>query len=147
MNTKLVIAAVICLTGVFTYFTVLKINSSAQVAYKVITWEKYNLCFLVKPDDVIEKTQGGFKYTTGKNMGEFTIHNREITKSMKKTQFGALKGGYEKKVDFRNFEYEIADGVILRDNFDFVKKKPANILPVRDNCKHYLKRFQVLFRL
>lgn len=118
-----------------------------QIDYKVITWNKYNLCFLVKPDDKIEKTQDAFKYITGKNNGEFTIHNREISSHMKQTQFGTLKGAYEKKVDFRIFEYEIADGVILRDNFDFVKKKPANYLPVRENCKHYLKRYEVLFEL
>ena len=100
-----------------------------------------------KPTDIIEKTQDAFKYKTGRNSGEFTLHKREINKQMKQTQFGTLKGAYEKKVDFRNFEYEIADGVILRDNFDFVKKKPANILPVRDNCKLYLKRFKLLFNL
>lgn len=147
MNAKVIIFFMVLLTGIFTYFTIEKIKYSATIPYKVITWDKYNLCFLVKPDDIIEKTKDGFKYQTGKNSGEFSIHLREISPGMKMTQFGTLKGAYEKKVDFRVFEYEIAEGVTLRDNFDFVKKKPANILPVRENCKHYLKRFEVLFSL
>jgi len=147
MNIKVIVFIMFILTAGFTYFTVQKIKSTAKIAYEVIVWEKYDLCFLVKPTDIIEKTQDAFKYKTGRNSGEFTLHHREINKQMKQTQFGTLKGAYEKKVDFRNFEYEIADGVILRDNFDFVKKKPANILPVRDNCKLYLKRFKLLFNL
>ena len=147
MNTKMIILIIFITTGVFTFFTVKKMKSTVAIPYKVITWDKYNLCFLVKPTDVIEKTQDVFKYKTGKNSGEFTLHLRKINPKMKQTQFGSLKGAYEKKIDFRNFEYEIAEGVVLRDDFDFIKKKPANILPVRDNCELYLERFEVLFNL
>jgi len=134
MSTKLTVSIIAVLTIIFSYFTIQKMRAKAQIDYQVITFDKYNICFLIDPSYIIEKNQELFKYQAGKNLGNFTIEHREISKDMKQTFLGDFKGAYKKEVDLRIFEYEIAPGVVLKDVFDFVKKTPPNILPVRSNC-------------
>lgn len=147
MSTKLTISILALLTIIFSYFTIQKMKAKAQIEYQVITFEKYNLCFLIDPSYKIEKNNDVFKYQAGKNLGSFSIEKRDLSSDMKHSFLGDFKGAYKKEIDLRIFEYEIAKGVILKDVFDFVKKTPPNILPVRSNCSEYLKRFKVLFRL
>jgi len=147
MKTRYLVIILILCTTVFTYFTVQKMKANAKRDYKVLLWDKYEICFLVGPEYTITKTENSFKYTAGKNTGEFTIHSREIDETKKKTSFGDFEGAYSKEVDFRNFEYKIVPGIILLDKFDFAEKKYANLLPVRANCSKYLDRFPVLDNL
>jgi hypothetical protein len=123
----------------------MKANASRD--FKVLIWKKYNICFLVAPDYTITPTKTGFKYVAGRNTGEFTVHNRKVDPTMKQSQLGDFAGGYSKEIDFRTFEYEVADNTVIQDRFDFVKKKFANLLPVRSNCSKYLERFPILSNL
>lgn len=147
LKTKSLILGLVIITAIFSYLTVQKMKSNAARAYKVLKWQKYDICFLVAPNYEVTVTKDGFSYTAGKNSGEFTTHYRGVDPGIKQSQFGELKGGYSKEVDFRTFEYEVQDGVIIRDRFDFVKKNFANLLPVRANCSKYLKRFPVLMEI
>lgn len=147
MNTKITLFILVAISIVFSYFTLEKMKAKTHIPYKVIVFDKYDLCFLIDPTYKIEKNKDVFKYQAGQNLGEFTLQFRAIDSKMKQSYLGDFKGAYKKKVDFRIFEYEIAEGVVLRDDFDFVKKLPPNILPVRKNCSKYLERFEVLFHL
>lgn len=147
MNTKLLIAGFILIVGFLTYSTVLKIKENSQQTFKVITWDTYNICFLIPDSFKIEKQSNGFKYQGGKNSGHLKLSEGTVSPDYKQTYIGDFKAGYKKTVDLRFFQYEISPGVILSDTFDFAYKKPANIIPVRKNCPEYLKRFKVLFEL
>lgn len=145
MKTKFLIAAFIILVGLLTYSTVLKIKENSEQPFSVITWKEYNICFLVPDSFQVTQMSDGFKYVGGENSGYLKLATGEIDKDYKESMIGDFKAGYKKTVNLRFFEYEIKPGVILKDTFDFAKKKPANIIPVRKNCSEYLKRFKVLF--
>jgi hypothetical protein len=147
MKTKTLILCLTVVTVLFTYLTVRKMKANASRDYRVLIWEKLDICFLVAPDYLVTPKSNGFKYIAGKNRGEFTILQRGVDPKIKQGQLGEFKGGYSKEVDFRTFEYEVASGVVISDRFDFAKKKFANLLPVRSNCSKYLERFPILLKL
>ena len=147
MKTKTLILILTLITIIFSYFTIRKMKANASRDFKVLLWNKYNICFLVAPNYLVSKTKEGFKYTAGKNSGEFIVLSRAVDPTMKQSYLGEFKGGYSKEVDFRTFEYEVEPGVVIRDHFDFAKKNFANLLPVRSNCSKYLERFPVLMKM
>jgi hypothetical protein len=147
MKTKTLIICLVALSIAFSYLTVRKMKANASRDYKVLLWKKFDVCFLIAPDYTVATTPNGFKYTAGKNSGEFISYQRGVDSKMKQSELGEFSGGYSKEVDFRTFEYEVAPGVIIQDRFDFAKKKFANLLPVRSNCSKYLERFPVLQNL
>lgn len=147
MKTKALIALFILIIGVLTYSTVLKIRENSQQKFNVITWNQYDICFLIPEKFKIERDATGFKYFGGKNSGHLAISSGPIARDYKETMIGDFKAGYKKTTTHRLFQYEVKPGVILSDMFVFAKKKPANIIPVRKNCEEYLKRFKVLIDL
>lgn len=156
MKTRYLVIILVALTCVFTYFTIRKMKVKAHRDYKVLIWDKYNICFLVAPNYKIKKTTNGFDYESPeikkrdkvkKNIGSFSIHNRDFNPKMNRTHFGDFEGAYSKEVDLRVFEYKIAPNTILLDTFDFATKEFPNLLPVKVNCSKYLERFPVLDHL
>lgn len=147
MNTKLLIVGFMALIGFLSYSTIVKIKENSKQTFKVITWDKYDVCFLIPDIFTVEKQSDGFKYVGGQNTGHIILSEGSINSDYIETQIGDFKAGYKKQVDLRLFQYEVSDGIIISDTFDFAKKKPANIIPVRKNCPEYLKRFKVLFKL
>lgn len=147
MKTKALIAAFVILVGLLTYSTVLKIKENSEQNFHVITWKKYDICFLIPENFKIEKHDAGFKYIGGKNSGNLTLSQDKISSDYKETMIGDFKAAYKKTATLRLFQYEVQPGVILSDSFVFAKKKPANIIPVRKNCSEYLKRFKLLFEI
>lgn len=147
MKTKSLIAAFIILVGLLTYSTVLKIKENSEQSFHVITWKKYDICFLIPDSFKIEKDKTGFQYIGGENSGHLVLSQGSISSDYIKTTMGDFKAGYKKTVNLRLFQYEIQPGVILSDTFDFAKRKPANIISVRKNCGEYLKRFSVSIEL
>ncbi len=147
MNTKALIISIVILTGIFSYFSVKKIRSAAKKKYTVIVWEKYDLCFLVAPEYEITKTEKLFDYKAGKNSGSFSLEFRGLNKEMNTATLGDFEAAYSKEIDYRNFEYLIAQNVVLLDHFDFAKKNIPNLLPVRNNCSKYLERFPIKFKM
>lgn len=122
-------------------------KDKVNLKYGVITWEQYDICFLIPPSFKIEKQVDGFKYQGGKNSGYLQMTQGALSLDYKPSQFAEFPGAYKKTRDLRLFEYQIQGGVVLKDAFDFVKKQPANIIPVRKNCKIYLKRYSKLFNI
>lgn len=147
MKTKALIAAFVILVGLLTYSTVLKMKENSQQNFHVITWKKYDICFLIPEKFKIEKHASGFKYFGGENSGDLTLSEGTISSDYKETMIGDFKAAYKKTPKLRLFQYEVKPGVIISDSFDFAKKKPANIIPVRENCSEYLKRFEILFEI
>jgi hypothetical protein len=145
MGSKLLVAAGVCLVALLTYSTVLKIKDNAKQDFSIITWKEHDVCFLVPDTFTIEKQANGFKYKGGKNSGHLVLSQGQIADDYKKTMIGDFEAGYKKTRNYRYFQYLIGPGLVLSDTFDFAYKKPANIIPVRKNCKEYLKRFKVLF--
>ncbi len=156
MKTRTLVIILVLCTTLFTYLTVQKMKANAHRAYKVLLWEKYDLCFLVAPKFIIKKTENGFDYEspeivkrdkTKKNVGSFTIHERALDPKKKKSYFGDFEGAYSKEIDLRIFEYKITPDIVLMDTFDFATKEYPNLLPVKANCSKYLERFPVLDKL
>jgi hypothetical protein len=147
MGTKTTLSIISAIVLVLSYFTYLKIQESSRKEFSVITWDKYNICFLVPDNFIIEKFDDGFKYQGEKNKGHFILGHGALDPNYKESMIGDFKAAYKKVKNVRMFEYELAPDVILRDEFDFAKKTPANLIPVRHNCEKYLKHFKKSFAL
>lgn len=97
MNTKALIAGFVILVGLLTYSTVLKIKENYEQSFHVITWKKYNICFLIPDTFKIEKDNTGFKYIGGENSGHLVLSEGSFDSDYIITTIGDFKAGYKKQ--------------------------------------------------
>ena len=110
--------------------------------YVVLNATKYNFCILLDDRYRYQISDNRLSYTGGKNVGVMELTRRELSRDMAKSRIGDFKAGYKKMKNYRIYEYQISDDIILVDTFEYAKKKPINLIPLRIDCEKINTKFK-----
>lgn len=133
----------VAITGVVAliYFKIIK---RPKKEYTLYTLDKYGVCFLVEPTYSITQFKGRVFYSGGSNSGTLQVFKRLIDPTFKKMPSSEIPMGIHKIKNYRIFEYQVTDEFVLRDEFEYAKRLPGNLIPRKVKCKELKKKLPVV---
>ena len=123
------------------YFKIIK---RPKKEYTLYTLDKYGVCFLVEPTYSVIQFKGRVFYSGGKNTGTLQIYNRQIDPTFKMMPSSEIPMGIHKIKNYRIFEYQVTDDYVLRDEFEYAKRLPGNLIPRKVKCEELKKQLPVV---
>jgi hypothetical protein len=112
--------------------------------FTILTLQEFGICFMVSGELKYELTNNGFRYSGGKNKGEFKLLKQQLSNDITKVKINGFNAGYSKAKNVRVYEYEVgakSGELILQDTFLYASKSPMNLVPYSDECKDILKNY------
>lgn len=141
MNKKVLVASI--LLFVFTSLTYIGWKAvSTKREFVVLFNDNLGLCFLVDSGYTYELNSSDFTYGGGKNSGHFVLSKESISPAMNEIEINGFKGGYQKTVNKRIYEYKLNNGYKLRDEFVNAQDMPVNLVPYKSSCKKIKNKFK-----
>lgn len=137
MKTWHVLTPIFIFAALFTFLTVRKIFLHTA-SIRVLNFPEQNVCYLVSPEYEVKKTEDGFTYFGGKNIGEVSFFQGEIDPSFNKRKIGEFSAGYKKVKNYRMVQYDVGNWIVF-EKFQFIKKEPPNLQPFQKGCDHLLE--------
>lgn len=118
-----------------------KVFNKAPINYTVYTLDQYGICFLVDPMYKISQFKDRVFYSAGQNTGVLQVFQRQVNPNYKKMPTGEIPMSLHKVKNLRILEYQIGPDWVLRDEFDYAKRTPGNLIPRKKACADLIKKF------
>lgn len=123
------------------YFKIIK---RPKKEFTLYTLDKYGICFLVEPTYNIIQFKDRVFYSGGKNTGTLQIYKRKIDPTFKMMPTSEIPMGIHKIKNYRIFEYQVTDNFVLRDEFEYAKRLPGNLIPRKLKCEELKSKLPVV---
>ena len=135
-KSKLIIFSALVIAIAIIFAVIINNAFNTQRSYTIFTLDEYGVCFMMSSEMNYKITEHGFKYSGKKNYGEFTLNKNGLMQEANQVEINDFKAAYKKQKNLRIYQYLLnEEGVVLTDNFVYVKKIPLNIVPYRKECK------------
>ena len=121
-----------------------RVFNKAPVEYTVYELENYGICFLVEPIYKITQYKDRIFYSAGSNTGTLQVFKRQVNPSYKTMPTGEIPMSLHKVKNLRILEYQMNSEFVLRDEFDYAKRIPGNLIPRKKSCEMLKKQFPVV---
>lgn len=141
-KSKLIIFSALVVAIAITFAVIINNAFNTTRNYTIFTLDEYGVCFMMSSEMQYQLTPHGFKYSGKENYGEFTISKSGLMAEANHVEINEFKAAYKKQKNLRIYQYLLNDdGVVLTDNFVFIKKSPLNLVPYRRECKSIKKNY------
>lgn len=141
-KSKIVIFSTLIIAIAVTFAVIINNAFNSDRTYTILTLDQFGVCFMVNSELEYIITPNGFKYSGGKNFGEFTLSRDGLISESNKVTINNFKAAYTKEKNLRTYQYLLDDTkTVFTDKFVFVKKSPLNLVPYRSECKKIKKNY------
>lgn len=137
------LVAVVVVAGVAAVLLTRVFNKPA-VQYTIYSLADYGICFVVDPTYKFNQFKDRVFYSAGNNTGTLQVFKRQVNPKYKSMPTGEIPMSLHKVKNLRILEYQIAENLVLRDEFDYAKRTPGNIIPRKAACEKLMQKFPVV---
>jgi hypothetical protein len=138
-----ILVGVIVIVGVAAVLLTRVFNKSA-VQYTIYSLDEYGICFVVDPSYKFNQFKDRIFYSSGHNSGTLQLFKRQVNPKYKSMPTGEIPMSLHKVKNLRILEYQITKELVLRDEFDYAKRTPGNIIPRKNACQKLMQQFPVV---
>ncbi|MBD64602.1 MAG: hypothetical protein CME62_05320 [Halobacteriovoraceae bacterium] len=111
--------------------------------FTILFNKKYNFCYLISNDYTYEVKPDELIYRGMKNEGRVKLQLDGFSEDVFFTEslLNHFKFGYKKIKNFRIREYEVSEGIVLKDTFEMIEKTPEPLVPEKKRCELFLENY------